>query len=71
MFIPLAGLLIKSLELPLDQLWEVISNRRALASYRLTFGASFIAASLNLVFGLIVAWCWCVISFLVNVLWMP
>lgn len=55
-FIPLAGLLIKSLELPLDQLWEVISNRRALASYRLTFGASFIAASLNLVFGLIVAW---------------
>lgn len=55
-FIPLAGLVIKSLELPLDQLWEVISNRRALASYRLTFGASFIAASLNLVFGLIVAW---------------
>ncbi|HMY39350.1 MAG TPA: sulfate ABC transporter permease subunit CysT, partial [Marinagarivorans sp.] len=55
-FIPLAGLLIKSLELPLDQLWDVISNRRALASYRLTFGASLIAATLNLFFGLIVAW---------------
>ncbi len=55
-FIPLAALVIKSLELPLEQLWEVISNRRALASYRLTFGAAFLAASINLVFGLIIAW---------------
>lgn len=55
-FIPLAALVIKSLELPVEQLWEVISNRRALASYRLTFGAAFLAASINLVFGLIIAW---------------
>jgi len=55
-FIPLAALLVKSFELPLDQLWDVVSNKRALASYRLTFGASFIGALINLVFGLIVAW---------------
>lgn len=55
-FIPLSALLIKSFGLPLDQLWDVISNRRALASYRLTFGASLIGASINLIFGLILAW---------------
>jgi sulfate/thiosulfate transport system permease protein len=55
-FIPLAALVIKSFELPLDQLWDVVSNRRALASYRLTFGASLIAAVVNLLFGFIVAW---------------
>ncbi len=55
-FIPLAALIVKSFELPLDQLWDVITNRRALASYRLTFGASLIGATINLVFGLIVAW---------------
>lgn len=55
-FIPLAMLVIKSFELPLDELWNVITNRRALASYRLTFGTSLIAATVNLFFGLIVAW---------------
>src|SRR6187431_1717318 len=55
-FIPLAMLVIKSFELPLDQLWDVVTNRRALASYRLTFGTSLIAATINLIFGLIVAW---------------
>lgn len=55
-FIPLAALIAKSFGLPLDQLWDVVTNKRALASYRLTFGASLIAASINLVFGFIVAW---------------
>lgn len=55
-FIPLAMLVIKSFELPVDQLWDVVTSRRALASYRLTFGASLIAATINLIFGLIVAW---------------
>ncbi len=55
-FIPLAGLVIKSLELSWPELWAVVSNARALASYKLTFGAAFVAASLNLLFGFIVAW---------------
>lgn len=55
-FIPLAGLVIKALELSWSELWSVVSNARALASYKLTFGASFVAASLNLFFGFIVAW---------------
>ena len=55
-FIPLAGLVLKALELSWNELWQVVSNPRALASYRLTFTASFAAASINLVFGLIVSW---------------
>lgn len=54
--IPLAALIAKSFSMPLDHLWEVISNKRAIASYRLTFGASFIAATINLIFGFNLAW---------------
>jgi sulfate transport system permease protein len=54
--IPLGALLAKSLTLSWPELWQVISNDRALASYRLTFGAAGVAASLNLIFGLVVAW---------------
>jgi sulfate transport system permease protein len=55
-FIPLAGLVIKALELSWAELWGVVSSARAVASYKLTFGAALVAASLNLFFGLIVAW---------------
>lgn len=55
-FIPLAGLILKSLELSWEELWQVISNPRSVASYKLTFGSALIAASINLVFGLVVAW---------------
>lgn len=55
-FIPLAGLVLKALELSWPELWAIVSNPRAVASYRLTFGTAFTAATINLVFGLIVAW---------------
>ena len=35
---------------------DSISGERALAAYRVTFGASLLAASINAIFGLIVAW---------------
>jgi sulfate/thiosulfate transport system permease protein len=54
--IPLSALVFKSLQLSGDQFWEAISSPRVLASYRLTFGASFIAAVVNVFFGLLVAW---------------
>src|SRR5690606_25702338 len=55
-FIPLGALVAKSLTQTWPELWQTVSNPRALASYRLTFGASLIGATINLVFGLIVAW---------------
>jgi sulfate/thiosulfate transport system permease protein len=54
--IPLSALVFKSLQLSGDQFWNAITSPRVLASYRLTFGASFIAAVVNVVFGMVVAW---------------
>jgi sulfate/thiosulfate transport system permease protein len=54
--IPLAALVLKSFTLSADQFWAAVSSPRVLASYRLTFGASLIAALVNVVFGLLVAW---------------
>lgn len=55
-FIPLAGLVLKALELSWPDLWAVISDPRAIASYKLTFGTAIAAAGINLFFGMIVAW---------------
>ena len=54
--LPLSGLVFKSSSLDWAQFWDVASGERALASYRVTFGASLLAALINAVFGLIVAW---------------
>ena len=54
--IPLSALIFKTFTLTWEQFWAAISAPRVLASYRLTFGASFLAALVNLVFGLLIAW---------------
>jgi sulfate transport system permease protein len=55
-FTPLAGLLLKTSMLTWGQFWSTITAARALASYRLSFGASLLAATVNLFCGLLVAW---------------
>jgi sulfate transport system permease protein len=54
--IPLSAVFIRSFGSGWGHFWEVVSAPRVLASLRLSFGASLIAASINLCFGLIVAW---------------
>jgi sulfate transport system permease protein len=54
--IPMAALIVKGASLPLEEFWRIATEPRALASYRLTFGASLLAALLNGVFGFIIAW---------------
>ncbi len=54
--IPLSTLVLKSLTLTWEQFYAAISSPRVLASYRLTFGASLIAALVNVFAGLLVAW---------------
>jgi sulfate/thiosulfate transport system permease protein len=54
--IPLAAAFWKASSLTWPHFWHVISAPRAIASYRLSFGASAIAAAVNLVFGILVAW---------------
>jgi len=54
--IPLACTFWKASALTWDQFWHIVTAPRVMASYRLSFGASFLAALINLVFGLLVAW---------------
>ena len=54
--IPLAALIIRPWELGFDGFWKEIAAPRVLAALKLSFGASAIAALVNSVFGLIVAW---------------
>jgi len=54
--IPLSAVFLKSTTNGWDAFWAAAGSARALASYRLTFGASLLAAAVNCVFGLLVAW---------------
>jgi sulfate transport system permease protein len=54
--LPLSGLFLKTFTLTWAHFWEAVASPRALAAYQLTFGASVVAALVNAVFGLLVAW---------------
>jgi sulfate transport system permease protein len=54
--VPLSTLALRSSALSWEAAWRVVASPRALASYRLSFGASLAAAALNAVLGVLVAW---------------
>jgi sulfate/thiosulfate transport system permease protein len=55
-FIPLAALVIHAGAMGWAEFWTKATEPRVLASYRLSFGAAFVAAVINVVFGFVVAW---------------
>jgi sulfate/thiosulfate transport system permease protein len=54
--IPLSAVFLKSAGAGWGEFWAAAGSARALAAYRLSFGGAFLAAAINLVFGLLVAW---------------
>jgi len=54
--IPIGAIVIRTLEIPWSEFWHLVTNARALAAYKLTFGASLVAALINAFFGTLVAW---------------
>jgi sulfate/thiosulfate transport system permease protein len=54
--VPLATLPMRASVLSWEQIWSTISDERVVASYRLSLGASLVAATINGIFGLILAW---------------
>jgi len=54
--VPLSGLFFKTATLSWQQFSAAVASPRVLASYKLSFGASFAAATFNAVFGLILCW---------------
>jgi len=54
--IPLSTVVLKTSSIGFAKFWHTVTTERAMASYWITFGASFVAALVNVVFGLLVAW---------------
>lgn len=54
--IPLSAVFIKSASLSWPEFWAVVSAPRVVATYQLSFGAALLAAAINAVFGLMLAW---------------
>ena len=54
--IPLSILFFKSMEISLPEFWRMVASERTLAAFKLSFGASLIAATVNAICGLVVAW---------------
>jgi sulfate transport system permease protein len=54
--IPIAALILRTTTLTWTEFWAIATNERVLAALRLSFGASFVAATINAFFGLVVAW---------------
>jgi sulfate transport system permease protein len=54
--VPLSAVFLRTAGMTWEHFMQAIASPRVLASYRISFGASFLAALLNLVFGLLLAW---------------
>jgi sulfate transport system permease protein len=54
--IPLAAMVLKAVGVGPVEFWRIATNPRTIAALRLSFSAAFIAAAINVVFGLLVAW---------------
>ena len=54
--LPLAALVLSAASMHWSDFLRVVTSPRALGSYRLSFGASLLAATINVVFGFIIAW---------------
>ncbi len=54
--IPLGALVLQTTRLTWAQFWQTASSPQAVAAYRLSFGGALIAAAVNAVFGLLLAW---------------
>ncbi len=54
--IPLSGLFITTAGVSFEEFWHTVTSARVLSAYRVSFGASFAAAFINVFFGLAVTW---------------
>jgi|SRR5579875_1759220 sulfate transport system permease protein len=54
--LPLAMLALRAAGLSWEQFWATVTAPRALAAYRLSFGAALVSSLVNVAWGLLVAW---------------
>ncbi|MGO1535272.1 MAG: molybdate ABC transporter permease subunit, partial [Halomonas sp.] len=56
LLLPITGLFGQLADLSLAEYWAIITEGRVVASYMVTIGAAAVAAIINAVFGLLLAW---------------
>lgn len=56
LLIPLSTIFFNSLNISFKEFIEIVTNERVIKSYKISFGTAFIAAIINMIFGLIIAW---------------
>lgn len=56
LFLPLGTMALKALAVGPSQFWELATTDEALATYKVSFGLAFLAALINGVFGVVIAW---------------
>ena len=54
--LPIAACLLKAGSLSFEEFWGAVWTERARAAYMLTFGAAFVAAIVNVLLGMLLAW---------------
>lgn len=54
--LPLSAMFLRAASLSRQEFWDTVTDPGVVAAYKLTFGASLVAALVNSVFGFIVAW---------------
>jgi sulfate transport system permease protein len=54
--LPLSMIFINSATAPWEKIWQTITEPRVVASYKLSIGASVLAAAINVIFGVLIAW---------------
>jgi sulfate/thiosulfate transport system permease protein len=54
--LPLASLFLKTTELTVGQFLDIVTSRRSVHAFELSFGLSLLAATFNLIFGTVVVW---------------
>jgi len=54
--LPLSMIFVNTFTMEWSEIWDTISDPRVVASYKLSFGASFAAALVNVIFGVLIAW---------------
>jgi len=54
--IPMAALFLRAFQISLPEFWRLATTDRAIAAYKLTFGAALAAAFANAIFGTLLAW---------------
>lgn len=54
--IPVSTIFLNTWQIGFEKFLEIVTNERVIQSYKISFGTSFLAASINLIFGLLIAW---------------